>query len=243
MANCHAEIQPSQEKYERKGRQMVAKFNCLFRRLSIYLGTSALILLSLTVCGHAQDEHGFTLNGGAGVSPLVGDISTRLDNGWHITVGGGYNFTPHFTTTLDYTYNGFGVSRKVLNEAQVPDGNSHLWSITANPKLRLNRRGNFDPYVVGGVGYYRRTVEFTRPVLVPVFIFDPFFGVFYNTFLQADQVIGKITQDGVGGSLGAGFDVKLGESGLKFFTEARYHYADTGRIPTRMVPVTFGIRW
>ena len=125
----------------------------------------------------------------------------------------------------------------------MPDGNSHLWSITANPKLRLNRRGNFDPYVVGGVGYYRRTVEFTRPVLVPVFIFDPFFGVFYNTFLQADQVIGKITQDGVGGSLGAGFDVKLGESGLKFFTEARYHYADTGRIPTRMVPVTFGIRW
>lgn len=243
MANCHAEIQPSQEKYERKGRQMVAKFKRLFRRFSIYLGTSALILLAMTVCGHAQDEHRFTLHGGAGVSPLVGDISTRLDNGWHITVGGGYNFTPHFTTTLDYTYNGFGVSRKVLNEAQVPDGNSHLWSITANPKLRLNRRGNFDPYVVGGVGYYRRTVEFTRPVLVPVFIFDPFFGVFYNTFLQADQVIGKITQDGVGGSLGAGFDVKLGESGLKFFTEARYHYADTGRIPTRMVPVTFGIRW
>ena len=126
---------------------MVAKFKCLFRRFSIYLGTSALILLA----------------------------------------------------TLDYTYNGYGVSRKVLNEAQVPDGNSHMWSITVNPKLRLNRRGNFDPYVVGGVGYYRRTVEFTRPVLIPVFIFDPFFGVFYNTFVQADQVIGKITQDGVGG--------------------------------------------
>ena len=132
---------------------------------------------------------------------------------------------------------------RVLNEAQVPDGNSHMWSITVNPKLRLNRRGNFDPYVVGGVGYYRRTVEFTRPVLVPVFIFDPFFGGFFNTFVQADQVLGRITQDGVGGSAGAGFDVKLGETGLKFFTEARYHYADTGRIPTRMVPVTFGIRW
>jgi opacity protein-like surface antigen len=243
MANCHAEIQPSQEKYERKGRQMVAKFKCLFRRPSIYLGTSALILLSMTVCGRAQDEHRFTLHGGAGASPLVGDISTRLDNGWHITVGGGYNFKPHFTTTLDYTYNGFGVSRKVLNEAQVPAGNSHMWSITVNPKLRLNRRRNFDPYLVGGVGYYRRTVEFTRPVLVPVFIFDPFFGGFFNTFVQADQVLGRITQDGVGGSLGGGFDIKLGESGLKFFTEARYQYADTGQIPTRMVPVTFGIRW
>jgi opacity protein-like surface antigen len=243
MANYHSEIRPSQEEYERKGRQMLGKLNGPFRGLSICLGTAALILVSLTVRSNAQDDHRYTLHGGAGVSPLVGDISTRLDNGWHITVGGGYNFTPHFTTTLDYTYNGFGVSRKVLNEAQVPDGNSHMWSITVNPKLRLNRSGSFDPYVVGGVGYYRRTVEFTRPVLIPVFIFDPFFGGFFNTLVQADQVLGKITQDGVGGSAGAGFDIRLGDTGLKIFTEARYHYADTGRIPTRMVPVTFGIRW
>jgi len=169
--------------------------------------------------------------------------SPRLDNGWHITVGGGLNVTRHLETTLEYSYNGYGVGRKVLNEAQVPDGNSHLWSLTVNPKLRLNRRGNFNPYVVGGVGYYRRTVEFTRPVLVPVFIFDPFLGGFFNTFVQADQKLGDITRDGVGGSLGAGFETKLSKTGLKFYTEARYHYADTGRIPTRMVPVTFGIRW
>jgi long-subunit fatty acid transport protein len=105
---------------------MASKFKSLLRRYSVCLVASALILLSLTVCSAAQDEHRYTLQGSAGVSPLVGDISTRLDNGWHITVGGGYNFTPHFTTTLDYTYNGFGVSRKVLNEVQVPDGNSHM---------------------------------------------------------------------------------------------------------------------
>jgi opacity protein-like surface antigen len=229
----------------REGRaaKMAAKYKSLLLQLSMWLIPSGLILLSLTLCSTAQDEHRYTLHGGAGVSPLVGDISSRLDNGWHITVGGGYNFNPHFTTTLDYAYNGFGVSRRVLNEAQVPDGNSHMWSITLNPKLRLNRGSKFDPYVVGGVGYYRRTVEFTRPVLVQVFIFDPFFGGFFNTFARADQVLGRITEDGVGGSLGAGLDVKLGERGLKFFTEARYHYADTGRIPTRMVPVTFGLRW
>jgi hypothetical protein len=99
------------------------------------------------------------------------------------------------------------------------------------------------PYVVGGVGYYRRTVEFTRPALVSVFIFDPFFGDLFNTLVPANQVLGRITEDGVGGSLGAGFALKFGESRVKFFTEARYHYADTGNIPTRMVPVTFGFRW
>ena len=70
----------------------------------------------------------------------------------------------------------------------------------------------------------------------------PFFGAFFNTLVPADVVLGDITRDGIGGSLGAGFDVGLGKSGVKIFTEARYHYANTGSIPTRMVPVTFGIR-
>jgi hypothetical protein len=52
-------------------------------------------------------------------------------------------------------------------------------------------------------------------------------------------------RSGVGGSLGGGFELKVGsdDSNTKFFTEARYEYADTGKIPTRMVPVTFGLRW
>jgi hypothetical protein len=115
--------------------------------------------------------------------------------------------------------------------------------VTANPRIHFTHSRKFDPYLVGGVGYYRRVTEFTRPTQVQVLIFDPFFGVFFNTVVQADQVIGRITHDGVGGSLGGGFDIKVGNSGLKIYTEARYHYADTGRVPTRMVPVTFGIRW
>jgi opacity protein-like surface antigen len=174
---------------------------------------------------------------------LVGDISSRLNNGWNVVVGGGYNFTSHFSGTVEYMYNGYGVSRRTLAEAQVPDGNSHMWSITGNPKLRLMPISKLDPYLVGGVGYYRRTIEFTTPVIVPVFIFDPFFGTFYNTLVSANQVLGDITRGGIGGSAGAGFDIKIGDSGLKVFGEARYHYASTGRIPTRMVPVTFGIRW
>jgi opacity protein-like surface antigen len=214
-----------------------------FWRLSISLIATVLMLLSASLYGHAQNEHHYTVEGGAGYSPLVGDISSRLDNGWHVTVGGGFNFTSHFATTLDYTYNGYGVTRRVLTEANVPGGNAHMWSITLNPRLRLNPKGKLDPYVVGGVGYYRRTIEFTRPVLVSVFIFDPFFGGFFNTLVQSNQVIGDITRGGVGGSLGAGFDVKLPRTGAKVFAEARYHYAATGRIVTRMIPVTVGVRW
>jgi Outer membrane protein beta-barrel domain len=223
---------------DRKGGHMVSKIKFLFLQQPITAATLALLLLSLTAYSRAQDDTTpYTANAGAGVSPLVGAVSSRLNDGWHITFGAGYNFTKHFTTTLDYTYNGFGVSRNVLNEAGVPSGNSHMQSFTVNPKLRLNRRSKFDPYVIGGVGYYRRTVEFTRPALVPVLIFDPFFGGFFNTLVPANEVLGRLIADGVGGCLGGGFDIKLGDNGVKFFSEARYHYANTGRIVTRMFAV------
>jgi len=150
---------------------------------------------------------------------------------------------PHFETNVQFAYNGFGVQPRVLDELGVPGGNSHLWSLTVDPKLRLGGNSSVDPYIVGGVGYYRRTVEFTSPTVGQIVLFDPFFDTFFSTLVPADQVLGNITRGGVGGSLGAGFDVRLGQSGLRLFVEARYHYADTGRIPTRMIPVTFGLKW
>jgi hypothetical protein len=212
-------------------------------QLSIDFLAAAIVLFTLSASSRAQDEHLYTFQIGGGVSPLVGDISTRLDTGWHVTVGGGVKFNNILSATLDYTRDGYGVTDKVLMEAQAPAANSHLWSITVNPRLRLMHGKGFVPYLTAGVGYYRRTVQVTQPAAVPVLIFDPFFGLFYNTTVQVDQVLGNITQGGVGGSAGGGFEIKLGDSGLKVFTEARYHYADTGRIPTQMVPVTFGLRW
>jgi opacity protein-like surface antigen len=224
--------------------QLTAMGKKHFQHKSLLLGAFlAFILQSFTSTGYAQDTHRFTFNAGAGASPLVGDISTRLDNGWNVTVGGGYNFSQHFAATLQYTYNGFGVNGRVLAEAQVPEGNSHLWSLTVDPKLRLTGTSRVSPYLVGGVGFYRRTVEFTQPALTSVFFFDPFFGVFFNTLVPAHQVLGDIRRSGVGGNLGAGLEVKLGDSGVKGFAEARYEYAATGRIPTRIVPVRFGFRW
>lgn len=200
------------------------------------------MVIAFPFAGRAQDEHPFTVNLGGGFTPLSGGLSHRLDNGWNVQAGAGFNITRNLSLTGQYDYNGLGVGSRLLQEAQVPNGNAHVWSVTANPKLRFRFRG-VDPYIVGGVGYYRRVVEFTQPAAVPVTIFDPFFGAFFNTVIPADQVIGRITENGIGGSLGAGIDFSLGRSGLRAYTEARYHYADTGRVPTRMIPVTFGIRW
>lgn len=199
-------------------------------------------LLGLATMAFAQ-ERGFTGSVGGGYTPLMGNLSNHLDNGWNFRASGGYNFSSRFSTDLAFTWNGLGVSQSVLNEAQVPGGNAHVWSLTLDPRLRLNPGHGIDPYLVGAVGYYRRTVEFTQPTVQPTLIFDPFFGLIQG-LVPANQILGSITRNGIGGGAGAGFEFRLGSlSHARIFTEARYEYANTGNVPTRMLPVTFGIRW
>jgi hypothetical protein len=208
-----------------------------------WLARLAVVLLALASGAFAQDEsRRWTANVGGGFTPLVGSLNQRLDNGWHIAFGAGYRVNARFTIGGQVMYNGFGVSKGVLQELTVPDGNSHLWAFTAEPKLYFAPRHRIDPYFVGGVGYYRRVVQFTRPSVAAVTIFDPFFG-FLPALIPADQVLGTIVRDGPGGSIGAGFSIPIRETGAKFYSEIRFHYADNGGIPTRMIPWTIGIRF
>ena len=131
----------------------------------------------------------------------------------------------------------------VLTEAGVPSADSHLWSITADPKIRFGGARHFDPYLVGSVGYFRRTVNFTAPTLTPVTLFDPFFGVLFPSLVPASVTLGSITRSGIGGGGGLGFNFRLGSSRTKLYIEARYEYAATGTIPTRMIPATVGLSW
>jgi opacity protein-like surface antigen len=174
---------------------------------------------------------------------LVGQVSDRLNNGWNVRAGAGFRLTSHFEVTGEYMYNGFGVKPIVVAEAGVPSANSHVWLVSADPKIRFGGARRFDPYIVGGVGYYRRTLNFTAPTTVPVTLFDPFFGVLVPGLLPAEIQLGHISRSGIGGSGGLGFHIRLGDSTAKIFAEARYHYAATGTIPTRMIPATFGFEW
>jgi Outer membrane protein beta-barrel domain len=206
--------------------------------------TLCIMLLGMTTLGLAQGERRWSANVGGGYTALVGAISNRLDNGWNAKIGGEFNVTRHFSIGPRFSWNGLGVSRGVLNEANVPGGNSHVWSLTADPRIRLAPFHHINPYFVGSVGYYRRVLEFTQPTVQSAFVFDPIFG-FLPGFIPANQVLGRITRNSLGGGGGFGFDIGLGHrvSNARFFSEARYEYASTGRIPTRMIPLTFGIRF
>jgi Outer membrane protein beta-barrel domain len=200
------------------------------------------VLISAGLAAAQEEGRKWSANVGAGFTPLLGDLNKRLDNGWHVTFGAGWRVTRRLTLGGQVMYNGLGVSRGVLNEFAVPDGNAHVWAFTAEPRLSFAPRHHFSPYLIGGVGYYRRVVEFTRPTIAAVNVFDPFLFGFIPVLVPADQVIGRITRDGIGGNAGLGFEFGM-RGGVKIFTEARFHYADTGAVPTRMIPVTIGVRF
>jgi hypothetical protein len=117
-----------------------------------------------------------------------------------------------------------------------------VWGFTLDPVVHLTQEGPVDVYVTGGGGIYHRTVEYTQPVVVPGVYFDPWFG-FYPAATTANQVIGSFGQYKGGIDGGVGFSVKLGQSRIKAFAEARYHHIYTRNVGTDIIPVSFGFRW
>src|SRR5579862_2567754 len=151
--------------------------------------------LLLALPSAAQNTSKFTFDLGGGFTEPVRHTENRLDTGFNFTVGAGLNFTPNFGFIGEFGYNQLGVSSNVLQSEGVPNGSGRIYSLTLNPIVHFNPRGRFDTYLVGGGGYYRRTVEFTQPTLVTVTAFDPFFGVFFPAAIPAETVLGSFTQN------------------------------------------------
>jgi opacity protein-like surface antigen len=204
------------------------------------------------VCGAAvlllapafgQDLSKFAFSAGGGFTQPVVHSDSRFDTGFNLNFGAGYKFTPRFSLLGEFGFQHLGVASRILNTAGAPDGSGRIYSLTVNPMVRLNPRGRFDAYAIGGGGYYRRTVEFTQPGLATVTAFDPFFG-FYPADVATNIVLGSSTQNKAGLNIGGGVSMRVRpESSASFFAEVRYHYLFTSPVRTTVLPVTFGVRW
>lgn len=180
---------------------------------------------------------------GGGYTAPVGGINTRLKGGYNLNGGLGVNLGPYMTVMGEYTLMGNGLSDRFKTANSIPGGNVRVHAVTLSPVIHLAGDRTFSPYITGGYGWYRRTVEITQPTVERVTIFDPFWGVFYPANVAANQVLGSYTVNKGGWNGGVGFDIKFGDSRAKMFAEARYHYIHTRPVATEMLPLTIGIRW
>ena len=199
--------------------------------------------LSFAGTAAAQDFSRFAFNVGGGFTEPVGPSARRANTGFNITAGAGLNFAPQFGISAEFGYNRLNLSDGVLSQAGVPGGNAHVYSVTLEPTVHLNPHGRFGAYILGGGGFYRRTIDFTAPTVQDLTFFDPFFG-FYNAGVPATQILASYSQNKGGLNVGAGVEIRVkGDSNAKFFAEARYHYIFTTPVRTTLLPVTFGFRW
>jgi hypothetical protein len=192
----------------------------------------------------AQNTSRFNFHIGGGFTEPVRYSDGRLDTGFNLTGGAGLNLTPHLGVMGELGFNHLGVSSTILNAVGTPGGAARIYSLTLNPIVRFNPRGRYHFYLVGGGGYYRRTVDFTAPTTTTVTAFDPFLGLFYPAAVPSTAILSSYTQNKGGWNIGGGVSVRVkGDSNTRFFAESRYHYMYTAPYRTTYLPVTFGLRW
>jgi hypothetical protein len=213
------------------------------------------------------------LAGGGFVVP-VGGTHNYLTTGWGLQLGGGRNFNKTFGVMLQFDYDHFGFQTQTLNNLlaiynslgatdqfgnslSVLGGTSHDWSFTVDPVVNFYTSDTWGAYVVGGLGFYHKTANFTIPGIGQ---YCSYYGCY--TY-QADQTIDKYTSNAFG--LNGGFGVTYRFSRFatqRLYAEARYVWTDNQPRPfdvslttpyfnafpqnsarTTYIPVKFGIRF
>jgi opacity protein-like surface antigen len=192
----------------------------------------------------SPDQHRFNISGGAGFSVPRARAGSNINTGWNLDVRGGYNISQYFLADLDFGFNRWTLNSSALARAAQPGGYADVWSLTFAPVVRLSPHSTVDFYVVGGAGLYHRGLNFTQPALFTTLTCDPFFGYCYPVTVTGNQVVASFSTYKFGYNAGAGLEFRLGQTGWKAFTEARYNEMFTSRGKNlTYIPVTFGVRW
>lgn len=200
--------------------------------------------------------HHLTFEAGGGFNA---PISSSVTYGANITLGGGFKFNPHFSTLIEYQFIDDKLPGALISETQgaATGGHAHIWSFTLDPVLDLMPKASNDFYVTGGGGFYRKVTTFTFPMPTQ------FCSYFYCGIGYVPGTVGHFSSNQGGFNVGGGYQHRFGglygdTSTTTFFAEVRYldvlspaivGKSANGLPPvtieadTKVIPITFGIRW
>ena len=196
-----------------------------------------------------------TFEVGGGFNAPTSDSSRDITWGWNFTVGGGYRFSRNFATLIEYQFIHSKLPGQLIAEAGATGGYAHIWSFTANPEFDFNPQSTVEFYAVGGGGFYRKVTSFTDPQAAQ------FCYYFYCGIAVQNVVVGHFSSNQGGWSIGGGVAHRFrgwnGDGKMKVFAEARYLEVlsppvttqpnglgtTTVSEDTKIIPVTFGLRW
>jgi len=118
-----------------------------------------------------------------------------------------------------------------------------MWSVSLNAVFRFKGRTGAIPWVTGGIGYYKRSIELstTTQTYVPP-VWDPWWGWIDGGWVPGESIVGQRTDAGTGFNVGGGIDFPI-DGGTLLFVDVRYHHAILDNQDMELVPIMFGLRW
>lgn len=225
-------------------------FHRLFFRVRPQNIILAVVLLGIIAIGGvlaAQvEDPKYTFNFGAGPGFPQGRISDFTNTGAHIVVGGGMNLSHMIGADAEFMWHDLPPKDEIVALTGAPDGSSRQYSVTGNLILKTPP-GRLGGYAIGGIGWYHRSWELTAPTLsigticLPSYVW---WGVVCgNGLVESTAILRSGSSNAFGWNGGVGVTFRIGESPAKIYTEVRYHQASQDRITTKILPLTFGVRW
>jgi hypothetical protein len=212
-----------------------------------FLGLLATLFFTST-CSFGQDEaprYNFDIGGGFGLPQS--SVSNFANTGGNFVVGGGPNFGPAVGANVEFMWQDLPPKDEIVALTGAPDGAARMYSVTGNLMLHSPERHKAGLYGIGGIGWYHRSWELTRPSIAIGTTCLPSYAwwgvVCGNGLVESTAVLSSGSSDGFGWNIGAGLTYRLGESHAKLYTEARFHYAYHEGINTKVLPIVFGLRW
>ena len=195
-----------------------------------------------------QEGPGWTAHFGAGVGNPVGQTADFVHTGLAFTAGLGYRWNERQTVLVQYLSTGLPFNSSPLDEIGFLQPRSDLYSVTANYKFEISRKGAIRPYVIGGGGWYRRVTAITRPAIAGEIACSPIFMWWgyacEGGFVPLDKVVAGSTVDAPGFNVGAGISGRIRKAGPpRWYLEIRYHHAPNGDVPTQTLPIVLGLSW
>jgi opacity protein-like surface antigen len=194
----------------------------------------ALVLAAVPAWAQVNEKK-INVNFGGGYTFAISDVRQKLGDGYNVSLGLTFNFSPKIGFQMEYGFNGLGekkVDVPLCSQPGCPNptdspfyADMNMQHLDFNVVLRPKPEAKASPYIVAGVGYYYRPVKVTTPAVgyVPGYC-DPFWYWCYpGGWVSYDKIVGSRSSNDIGINVGGGVSFSLGDSAA-LYVEARYHY-------------------
>jgi hypothetical protein len=213
---------------------------------------SFIVLVAVLISGgslRAQDPK-LTFHGGGGVSAPLNPTGAYAGVSGNVLFGAGYKVSKKGAIVGEFLWSGLPSNVLIIQPVRLPSSNVNLFALNVSYRHEFDRLNGspFGLYLSGGGGWYYRYVTFDQEYAVtPGTVCLPVYGWWGYTCSPSgyvyEQTIAKKGSSTGGFNTGAGFTIRFSDSNWRFFTEARYHYAFTERVPATLIPITMGLRY